>query len=169
MCKSIGSSQTQLHPFLVAMKEGWERLIVTKKIKQDWLAARCGVDKSQISRWKSPDEHDFPPFPKLALFIEAMQEWPEVARHEPIEDFARYFGCQVSDADYTAHGPLDKLAGLLALNSGKALQVLLEVTSPSSEGGREITENERELVGPLLHYLRHIVEDLDGQVNGGAR
>ena len=169
MCRNMGSVSTQLHPLLVEIKKGWQRLKVTKDIKQDFLANRCGVDKGQISRWLNPDEHESPNWPRLAQLIEAMQEWPDVEAHEPIEAFARYFGCNVSDINHRSHGSLEKLAGLLALNSGKTLQILLEVTAPNSEGGRKITDSEKVALGPVAHYLRHLADDLDDRINGGVQ
>jgi transcriptional regulator with XRE-family HTH domain len=152
------------------MKRSWARLIAVKEIKQDFLAMRCGVDKSQISRWKNEDETEFPSHAKLAALIEAMQAWPGVERHEPIEALSHYFGCHSSDINKHAHGSLTKLAGMLALSSGKALQALLDVMSPESAGGQRITEEEQQKeLGPVVHKLRFLADELDDRLNGGAR
>ncbi len=169
MCRSVGSSSSQLHPLQVEIKRGWEKLIINKGIKQDFLAIKCGVDKSQISHWKNPESTEFPSWPRLTQLVEAMQEWPGVMRHEPLEEMNRYFGCRASDINYNSEISIDALMSLFAGSSGKALQAFLQATSPDSPGGRNLTKEERVELQPIVHYLRHLAEALDDAVNGGAQ
>lgn len=169
MCRSVGSSHSQLHPLQVEVKRGWQKLKITKGIKQDFLANRCGVDKSQMSRWLNPEEHEFPSWQKLPVLLEAMQEWPEVMPHEPLEELARYFGCRASDISQQPSLSVDALMSLFAGSSGKTLQAFLEATSPASPGGRLLTPQEQQDLQPLVHRLHHLVEALDAAVNGGSR
>ena len=163
MTANIRSMPAQLHPLHVALKRSWEKLIIVREIKQDWLAERCGVNKSTISRWKDPDAPDFPPTLQMAKFIEALQEWPGVEKWEPLEAFNIYFGCHVAEL-HQVNQPLNTLAGLLALDTGKVMNKFLEITAPDSDGGVEITPDELEMLAPIVHHLRRIADDLDDRL-----
>ena len=165
MVANMHTDQAQLHPLHRALKESWQRLVVNKKVKQAWLAARCEVDDSCVSRWINPNVPDFPPPIAMAQLIEALQEWPGVEKWEPLEAFNVYFGCHVAEMHRT-HQPLRDLAGLLAITTGKALQLILQALSPDSDGGIEITEAECTQIRPAISALRRVADDLDDRVNG---
>lgn len=160
MMSNVPSKLPQLHPLQRALKEGWRRLVVLKEIKQLYLATRCETDESRISRWLNPAEPDFPPFPQMARLIEAMQEWPGVEHHEPLEPFNTYFGCRVAGIQ-SVQQPLNDLVGLLGLKTGQVVQLFLQAITPESEGGRTVTANEAQALRPAVALLRRVADDVD--------
>lgn len=50
MSQILGRKPAQLHPYQVDIKRGWEKLIVNRGIKQDWLAMECDLDDAVEGR-----------------------------------------------------------------------------------------------------------------------
>jgi len=165
MTRNISADAPQLHPLHRALKESWQRLVINKKVKQAWLALRCEVDESRISRWINPGLPDFPPTLSMALFIEALQEWPGVEKWEPLDAFNQYFGCHVAPMNrvqQTVHA----LAGIVALDTGKLVNAILDASRPDSDGGTDITAKERRgSLAPISSHLRRVADDLDDLIS----
>ena len=169
MASSVGQKEAQLHPLHRALKESWQRLVVNKKVKQAWLAIKCEVDESRISRWLNQGETNFPPVLSMAQFIEALQEWPGVEKWEPLEAFNQYFGCPVAPFNHTL-ASVDALTGILAMDTGKLTNAVLEARRPDSDGGQEITAQERQMMlAPISSHLRRIADDLDDEISGASK
>jgi len=164
MTENIGHKPAQLHPLCVAVKRSWEKLIITHDIKQDYLAQYCGVDKSRVSRWKSPEHEDFPPTAQMAKFIEGIQSWPGVEPWEPLDAFNTYFGCHAQDRR-PMNESVTVLAGLLAGQSGRVLQAILQALSPDGPGGVSVTQSEALEMAPAISNLRRIICCLDDQLS----
>ena len=164
MAVNIHASPPQLHPLHRALKSAWQKLIVTREVKQAWLAIKCGCDESRISRWINPNVEDFPPTLQMAKLIEALQEWPGVERWEPLEAFNEYFGCRVAEL-HRAHRPLTALMSILATDQAKVVSAFI---SAMAQDGPDLTDHERALLAPMVHHLRRIADDLDDELTGGA-
>lgn len=165
MTGSVEKNGPQLHPLQRALKVSWRKLVVNREIKQLFLAMRCHVDESRVSRWLNPDMPDFPPTSQMALLLEAMQEWPEVEKWEPLEAFNTYFGCHVATLQ-NSHRSLQELAALMALKSGQALNLFIQALAPDSEGGVDLGPGEAESLRPVVATLRRLADDLDDELNG---
>jgi len=164
MSETVGQKTTQLHPLHRAIKECWTKLFINKDIKQSWVADRCGVDASRVSRWKSVEYEDFPPTEKYALFIEAMQKWPGVEKWEPLEGFNRYFECTAVGLHHNGAQPIQALAGLVASQCGKMTQQILDAMAPDSDGGVEISPRETLALSNTVSRMRRCCDDLDDAI-----
>ena len=165
MPNKIPEVSPQLHPLQRAMKVSWNKLVAIREVKQLYLATRCKVDESRVSRWLNPATPDFPPTRQLADFVEALQEWPGIQPWEPLEAFNVYFGCHVAPLHRAAE-PILQLAALAAGASGRLFQQLLQALSPDSEGGVDVTDAERATMLPTIAALRRLADDLDDVIEG---
>ena len=52
------------------------------------------------------------------------------------------------------------------IKSGQALQLILQALSPDSEGGVDVTDDERAMMRPTVTALRRLADDLDDAVEG---
>jgi len=50
MHESFDKNGPQLHPLQRALKKSWQKLQVTKEVKQLCLANKCHVDESRVSQ-----------------------------------------------------------------------------------------------------------------------
>lgn len=160
MPNRIEEKVAQLHPLRRALKKAWRKLVVAHEVKQLYLARSCDTDESRVSRWLNPDLPDFPPTDQMVKLIEALQEWPGIERWEPLEEWNAYFGCEVA-ALHRAKAPILELASLVAGETGKLLQQILQAQSPDSPGGTEIVTSEKWDLKPHVAKLRRLFDEWD--------
>lgn len=161
MMQRIAGKQTQIHPSKLEMKRWWNKIVAKYDLKKSWLACRCDVDNSSITHWLDTDTADFPNWDHMVTFIEALQEGMGVEPWEPVDAFARYFGCIAFASRGGKNRPIQTLAALVALQCGKVTSYLLQAQSNDSEDGTGISITEREELKVLVGQMRRFCDDLD--------
>lgn len=137
-------------------------------VSADWIAEYVlGLSGTALSQYRSDDPARNLPYWAVLKLTRRLE------RLDFLRSTLSAIGVEVSwkDEARPAHETTDlhTLAGLLALQSGKALQAFIEVTSPNSEGGSSLSHTEHALLSPVVHHLRRLADDLDDRLsNAGA-
>lgn len=166
MVESIGKNSAQLSPLSVALKTAARDVVHLRRIKQDYLAARLGVDKATISRWLNPDEPQWPGYEKWWELAEEIKRLGNTLEH--LRPLAHWFGAEWVGANSAEFGltadTFSQIGAILAGKHGKVMALLIQALANDGV----VDHGEAAGIAPEVRMLKILINELDERIQSVA-